>query len=177
LVAAREPIAGTIVQPLPGTSFTSRALGSLVTGRSVLLRARGRAVIVAAFEQVGGRDGVWWLDGADWTIGLALAARRLPAGDRRSRRASDRRSAVSPCRAPSQRVSVCAEPCRLLSQGGSAGSNPVGATREVAGQGPDRRSRRSGLDHLSSIRHRARPSPTGSGRYKVIVIGSVVRLT
>ena len=31
-----------------------------------------------------------------------------------------------------------------LSQGGSAGSNPVGATEVAAGQRPDRRSRRSG---------------------------------
>src|SRR6185437_4998796 len=35
------------------------------------------------------------------------------------------------------------------SQGGSAGSNPVGATGVTAGHRPDRRVRRSGLDHLS----------------------------
>jgi hypothetical protein len=49
-------------------------------------------------------------------------------------------------------------------QGGSAGSNRIGATREVAGQGPDCRSRRSGLDHLSSICHRAWPLPAVAGR-------------
>ena len=36
------------------------------------------------------------------------------------------------------------------SQGGSAGSNPVGATSEVAGQRPDRRRRRSDVDLCGS---------------------------
>jgi hypothetical protein len=48
---------------------------------------------------------------------------------------------ASPCVGDLQRMSP-------LSQGGSAGSNPVGATREAAGQGPDRRHGGQALDHL-----------------------------
>jgi len=59
--------------------------------------------------------------------GAGRTPRALPASSDHAPRAPDR-----------------VEHCRLPSQGGSAGSNPVGATREVAGQGPDRRYWRSG---------------------------------
>jgi len=56
------------------------------------------------------------------------------------------------------------------SQGGSAGSNPVGATSEVAGQGPGRYYSGRALDHLSSACHR-----TGAAQHRDLASASGTR--
>jgi hypothetical protein len=62
------------------------------------------------------------------------------------------------------------------SQGGSVGSNPVGATRVVAGQRPDRRVRWSGIDHLSVICPWVLTSATGGCWHRMsAVVTSAVR--
>src|ERR1700735_2797231 len=57
-----------------------------------------------------------------------------------------------------------------------AGSNPVGATSEVAGQGPDRHRGDQALDPLSVVCPRVPPSLGGGGRHEMVAVDTLAEL-